>query len=396
MITVSLPSVSDSLTETRLLLEIPLEKIQSLCLRPAKWLRFVGWSIYHASEGYLSRHSDGSDRLTDESLLVNGDFIFYHAPGFDRGAVADTDVIAHQTHTSTATRVEQFRKDVTERDDGCIFSTWTGQACHIIPFARGCNWISMLCRQRSIDPSIEDINDPRNGFTCFGPTHIMLDKRNAAILVTPNPILECSDVPPSLGFAHPDDDRGILPERRYTIQHLQGTPKDLQCLDQNYSSNNRDARFRDPSVEGLPHPALLNYVYGASILKVFGQTESFTAWKASTTWKRPETPQNYLSLPTFSLRGPRPTQEQRQNQRPAPYSSASRSTAAQTSRRCITADEAMEYMFDIASRQVASQEHAEWQQRKSEIKAWVNACAEGDSGSRKLAGQTGRVTYSRK
>lgn len=81
MITVSLPSVSDSLTATRLLLEIPLEKIQSLCLRPAKWLRFVGWSIYHASEGYLSRHSDGSDRLTDDSLLVNGDFIFYHAPG---------------------------------------------------------------------------------------------------------------------------------------------------------------------------------------------------------------------------------------------------------------------------------------------------------------------------
>ncbi|KAL4262662.1 HNH nuclease domain-containing protein [Pleurotus pulmonarius] len=391
MITISLPGVSDSVPETRLLLEIPLEKIQSLCLRPAKWLRFVGWAIYHASEGYLSRHSDGSDRLTDDSLLVDGDFIFYHAPGFDREAVANTDVIAHQTPTlsrSTATSVVEFRREVTERDgDGCIFSNFRGQACHIIPFARGHNWISMLCRQRSIDPPIEDINDLRNGLTCVAHIHTSIDERNSAILVTPNPILKCSDIPTS-PTPSPYDERGILPGRRYTIQHLQTTPKDLHLLDSTFSSNNRDARFQDPSLEGLPHPALLNYVYGVSILKVFGQTESLNAWKASTTWKQPETTQNHLSPRTFPPRGPRPTQERHQDQLPAPYLSASRSIP-QTSRRRITADEAMDLMFEITLRQVARQEHAQWQQRKSEIAAWVNACAEGDSGSHESPGQTG-------
>ncbi len=80
MVTLSLPSLSTP-PSARLVLEIPLEKIQSLCFCPVKWLRFVGWTIFHVPEGYLSRDLDGDDRLSDESPLTDEDFVYHQAPG---------------------------------------------------------------------------------------------------------------------------------------------------------------------------------------------------------------------------------------------------------------------------------------------------------------------------
>ncbi|KAL0957892.1 hypothetical protein HGRIS_000073 [Hohenbuehelia grisea] len=375
MVTLILPSLSDP-PAVPLQLTIPLEIIQTLCFRPAKWLRFVGWTIFLTSEGYLSRDTNGNDRLADDTVLVDTDMLFYNAPGIALSSVIDVDAVARRTASRTSAndaRVAGFATTVITR---------MTVACHIIPFARGSEWIQIISRYRFIEPVIEDINDPQNGFTCF-TFHDLLEKRQAAILVTPNDILECDDVPALDGPANSRDNRPSLPGLRYTFQHLQIQPEDHHYLHDIKVWNNRDARFRNSA--RLPHPALLHYVYGASILKIFG--ESATLWKSSGKWVRPSPYQDNPSQRGRHSQGSRDsTQEQRQNQTPSPYPSASTSSGGRTSRRRITEDEAMEYMFNIASKQVAHREHAAWEQRKLEINAWVNRCARGVAGSREQDG----------
>ncbi|KAL0958665.1 hypothetical protein HGRIS_013997 [Hohenbuehelia grisea] len=222
MVTVFLASISDPPAD-RLQLNIPLNTIQFLCLHPSKWLRFVGWAIFLASEGYLSRDPDGNDRLTDEAALTDADILFYNAPGFHRGAVVDVDVVARRTKSQTSVndlRDNNFSSDVMSRDGRCIFTHWRAEASHIISFARGSEWMSILARKRSIDPRIENINDKRNGLACNTAVHKMLDKREVAILVTPNAILDCNDVPLPTGPRNSSETRNRLLGSRYTLQHI--------------------------------------------------------------------------------------------------------------------------------------------------------------------------------
>lgn len=94
----------------------------------------------------------------------------------------------------------QYRTNISNRDGMCIFTGFTGQACHIIPFARGTGVscfafysienanptnqnMSILVHQRSITPAINDINDKRNGFLCQSDLHRLFDQRQVAVLV---------------------------------------------------------------------------------------------------------------------------------------------------------------------------------------------------------------------
>ncbi|KAL0960307.1 hypothetical protein HGRIS_011933 [Hohenbuehelia grisea] len=382
MVVLILPSLSDP-PAVCLRLTIPLHTIQSLCLHPAKWLRFVGWTIFLTREGYLSKDADGNDRLTDDAVLNDADSIFYNAPGLVISSAIDTDIVARRTSSQTSandSRVGTFSSNIDTRDDGCIFTNHHGDACHIIPFARGSDWIQLISTYRFIEPAIEDINDTQNGFACFNPVHGLLDKRQLAILVTPNDILECGDVPVIDPPPTQRDDRPSPSGLRYTLQHLRVDSKDLRCLQDNNALNNRDARFRKPS-EALPHPGLLHYVYGASIVKAFG--ESTSKWNLSDKRVRPSPKQGYPSQRPYTPRGPRKsTQEhRRQNQRPSPYPSASKSTGERAGGRRLTEDDAMNYMFKIASNQVARRQRTAWEQRRRDIEGWISVCGHGVDGS---------------
>ena len=54
--------------------------------------------------------------------------------------VVQIALVKRRTASQTSvndTRVVQYRTDISNRDGMCIFTGFTGQACHIIPFARG-------------------------------------------------------------------------------------------------------------------------------------------------------------------------------------------------------------------------------------------------------------------
>ncbi|KDQ25258.1 hypothetical protein PLEOSDRAFT_159913 [Pleurotus ostreatus PC15] len=377
MITISLPSLSNPPSE-RLLLVIPLQKIQSWCFHPAKWLRFVGWTIFHVPEGYLSKDPDGNDRLTDESQLTDEEFIFYQAPGFNQSAVVEMRVAAPRrtasvTSVTTANRRDtDFREKLQCRDQTCVFTSWDGQACHIIPHSCGDQQIQMLSEERLILPSIQDIGDLRNGITLIDTLHGFFDKRLIAVLVTPNPILSQEDVPHTDHPCNPVDLRPALLDMRYTLQIINLDDRNLHRLEHNYAHNNRDAKFNDATLTSLPEASLLHYLYGAAILTTFGC--SVAAWQASGKWRTPRK-QSYPTTRSFQP----PTSEncaltRAKREGTSPYPSESKLAGG----RRITPDEALDYMSNITSRQLAYRQQAEWAQRKLEIDVWVSGCTKGE------------------
>jgi len=74
-------------------LDIPLEIIESLCLKPLKYLLFLGWCILGA-EGVLAYERDGNEIDTDGNLGEHE--IYYFVPD-DAGAFFDDAVIAMRT-----------------------------------------------------------------------------------------------------------------------------------------------------------------------------------------------------------------------------------------------------------------------------------------------------------
>lgn len=76
-------------------LDIPLEIIKSLCLKPLKYLLFLGWCILGV-EGVLAYEPDGNEIDTDGIL---GEHEIYYFVGLDDdpGAFFDDAVIAMRT-----------------------------------------------------------------------------------------------------------------------------------------------------------------------------------------------------------------------------------------------------------------------------------------------------------
>lgn len=56
-------------------LEIPLDVIRSLCLKPRKYLLFLGWCIFGV-EGTLARTRRGHELTTDGTLVDGGIYHF--------------------------------------------------------------------------------------------------------------------------------------------------------------------------------------------------------------------------------------------------------------------------------------------------------------------------------
>jgi len=144
-------------------LEVPLATINSLCLKPRKYLLFLGWCVLGV-EGELALQYGGSGIGTNGGLDNRGIYYYVtaHAGTLDLHAIADIacthgvlylsdadyshaidiEVIKIRTNVpseTTQTR-DDFRNCLLERDACCV---WTGteeefgSGLHIIPFKRG-------------------------------------------------------------------------------------------------------------------------------------------------------------------------------------------------------------------------------------------------------------------
>ena len=152
--------------ESAFYLQIPLGIIHALCLKPLKYLLFLGWCILGA-EGVLSLQPDDHVGIDTDEDAVGGE-VYHYVPAapllgtfFSLSCVhaghlqhviylsteglthaVDLEVIKARTNTpseSSATR-DDFQTVLAERDVCCV---WTGttlgfsDGLHIIPFKRG-------------------------------------------------------------------------------------------------------------------------------------------------------------------------------------------------------------------------------------------------------------------
>jgi hypothetical protein len=144
-------------------LEIPIAHLASLCIRPRKYLRYLGWCILGV-EGHVARDSPHPviNNIGDEGELEPGSVYSYHIPGgiyiFHRPLLFLTlhngndqllehainmDAINPRSTPSSSSLLSQvsqdrqvFRASLEERDVCCVVTAITEYtASHIIPYA---------------------------------------------------------------------------------------------------------------------------------------------------------------------------------------------------------------------------------------------------------------------
>ncbi|KAF8324508.1 hypothetical protein F5887DRAFT_1206118 [Amanita rubescens] len=208
----------------KLALSIPLNKCCTFAVNPLKWLRFLGFAIY-GREGYLSTSEDGTE-IDDYTAEIEPNAYFFISEG--EACLVDADVMDDRTSNSSqlTTRRNDFRTKVIEGDGTCVItdepvSNCVG--CHIIPHAKGSNYISNVVRNRSgTDDSvndINDINDIRNGLLLSNLLHRPFGSGKIAFLKTPNFALDVDDIP----YKSEDEDQES-PASRLTLHHFVNEP----------------------------------------------------------------------------------------------------------------------------------------------------------------------------
>jgi hypothetical protein len=136
-------------------LDIPLKVINLLCLKPRKYLVFLGWCILGVDGNLTESHSSSEDIGLDEDLN-EGETYYYITRGHtgkhmkltialsnkDLCHAIDLEVVMRRTSVPsepTSSR-NTFRSNLLTRDVRCVF-TGTHERCgsgmHIIPYRRG-------------------------------------------------------------------------------------------------------------------------------------------------------------------------------------------------------------------------------------------------------------------
>ncbi|KIJ57383.1 hypothetical protein M422DRAFT_773957, partial [Sphaerobolus stellatus SS14] len=257
-------------------LEIPIWVVTQHCLKPFKYLRYIGWAILGV-EGIIK---DGN---LDEVSVDDGAF----TPGKTYFYVLPADVQWKSSPSESSNTRGGFRSKVLARDGSCVFThvdDINAEVAHIIPFARGDGWLQIVVRNRPAGieniTNLNSVNDVRNGFTAYDHIHKRFDSREAVILKTPNPILDPADIHPRLDVGTPLPNNKQYPRTaRYTLQIFNRT-----LLTQLWGKlpDNVDAAFLKPSLNGkgnpkptLPKPSalLLHYNFGAAALKQWGRNK---------------------------------------------------------------------------------------------------------------------------
>ncbi|KAF8626969.1 hypothetical protein AX15_004609 [Amanita polypyramis BW_CC] len=185
---------------TRLALSIPLDKCGTFAINPLKWLRFLGFAIY-GREGYLST-SEGSPEIDNYTAGIEARLYYFVSEGEPR--LADVDAVDDRTSVSSdlSTRRSAFRANVIERDQTCVLTGNPARQCiayHIIPHAKGSNYMMNLVRHRgegyNSANDIDDIDDTRNGLLLHNAFYFSFGAGELAFLKTPNFALNVDDIP---------------------------------------------------------------------------------------------------------------------------------------------------------------------------------------------------------
>jgi hypothetical protein len=118
-------------------LEIPIEILAKVCLRPHKYLRYLGWCVLGVIGDLKDEQGNEislGGELVDQGIyryIVPGDNVLAHA--------VDVEVIKQRSQVpseTTRTR-EDFRTRLSERDRCCVWTGLEGIGMHIIPYRRG-------------------------------------------------------------------------------------------------------------------------------------------------------------------------------------------------------------------------------------------------------------------
>ncbi|TFK53010.1 hypothetical protein OE88DRAFT_1724742 [Heliocybe sulcata] len=259
-------------------LYIPIDIITRLCLRPIKYLKYLGWAILDL-EGVI--HS-GGEVVEDDAQLIPGGSYVYVVEDLASATPVNVKVANKRTESQTRTSPrEAFRTTLEHRDPVCIFtrtpSAFGLEAVHIVPFARGEEWLQAIIRDRTYsemeDVPIDDVhlNHSVNGFIASSSVHTLIDAHRAAVLQTPNPMLSHDDVRQQL---HPSWDRNLhYPKdeaKRYIFQWLNFDGLDINDATQRVL-NCLLAVFSGDPQEPQPSPLLLHYMYGCAVLRLWGR-----------------------------------------------------------------------------------------------------------------------------
>lgn len=119
-------------------LKIPISIVTTLCLKPLKYLRYIGWCVLGVDGAIVDKHGN---RNQLGGLIDQGVYKYVVGPAINIFAQAvDLEVIKQRSRvpSETTQTCEDFSTRVSERDGRCV---WTGMpfpvAMHIIPYRRG-------------------------------------------------------------------------------------------------------------------------------------------------------------------------------------------------------------------------------------------------------------------
>ncbi|GJJ13797.1 hypothetical protein Clacol_008054 [Clathrus columnatus] len=187
--------------EGSLTLNISIIVIRSCCTRPFLYLRYVGWCILGAIGELQDSEGNAVDLDTED---IDEETIYNYQT--DTGLEHAIDPEVTRLHSSVATTKTDvrinFKQLLSERDGNCV---WTNadvsDGMHLIPFARGDEWLQRIVENRFHEGDDEEdladiqINDIRNGILGNSIIHELFDRRDVAVLKTPNPIIQCQHIP---------------------------------------------------------------------------------------------------------------------------------------------------------------------------------------------------------
>ncbi|KAI0046523.1 hypothetical protein FA95DRAFT_1606808 [Auriscalpium vulgare] len=263
------------LEDTGVYLDIPLSVLKTLCKYPAKFLRWLAWAILHV-DGSLQH---GEKTVSDEDEIIAGRIYVFRAVDDDDGIVLaqefhgkpESDNLSHTSDDPN----NPFHIALKKRDVCCVFTGCPSQAVPIVDLERGDQWwldavIQALTTKQRHGENVHSVglDDPRNGMLLDRNLRGVLDLQLAAIVVTPNHVLDMADIPD--GEDRPlNVDSVMWRSKVYFPDDVRYTIQMLAPLKTGVPHNGRAAFVPDSGVP-LPSPLLLEFAYGLTALRLWG------------------------------------------------------------------------------------------------------------------------------
>ncbi|KAJ6620977.1 hypothetical protein B0H10DRAFT_1945618 [Mycena sp. CBHHK59/15] len=222
------------LPERGFYLEIPIDVVVSLCLKPVKYLRFLGWCI----------------------LGVLGDLTFLGGEIEDNTLLVDQGIYTYVIDDDQGPQFSDLRSGSTSHEDPQHSLNKDHNLMKLISESRPNGG------ERSV--AIESINDICHGLLLAASAHLSFKARKLVILKTPNDVLTTADIPPCPDRVLPGEVSYPV-EQRYTFQWILSTPLHLHQI-----PNNTDAAFLSSTQKTKPSPLLLHYNYGVAAVNWWG------------------------------------------------------------------------------------------------------------------------------